>query len=295
MTTPAMMSCRQRFSGSTSETRKIGGKTPAQIEEQRLSRGVEEGDARAGVVHAHLEIHRAHAGRRHFAARDGEAVVEEGDEGKERRQEESARPSVRTIEAIHKSATSTLTMHEIEADRDDAPRAHARRARRRAGTGSASPQRNWTSRPPAQRPECAARMWEAEAASQDRRGNRLCVMASRVPSRPRGRSASMTPAAHRRRRRGSRSGNSADQPASKAPIMQPAEERAGERADAAEDRRDQRLQLERRREAVADRAVGMPSSSNPARPASALGEREGPAGSRRGLTPNISAATGSSA
>ena len=65
ITTPAMISCRHRFSAVDQRHSKIGGKTPAHIKQHRLNGRIDERDPRAGVLHAHFEIHRPHAGRRH--------------------------------------------------------------------------------------------------------------------------------------------------------------------------------------------------------------------------------------
>ena len=78
-------------------------------------------------------------------------------------------------------------------------------------------------------------------------------------------------------------------------MIEAAEEGARQRTDAADDRRGERFQRQRRRQPIADRPVGRRH-----RRAGEAGERPGQReGARRqvaaGLTPSISAASGSSA
>ena len=84
------------------------------------------------LVHAHLQLHRAHARRRHLRAGDRQAVVEESDQRKSGGSKNSDRPERQDQQRDPDQRREQADEDEIERQRDDAAGAHAGEASARS-------------------------------------------------------------------------------------------------------------------------------------------------------------------
>ena len=181
------------------------------------------GTPRSVLVHAHLQPHRPHAGGRHLPSRNRQAVVEEGDERKERRQQEQRQAERQDEQRDPDRRGEERHQNEIERQRENPAGAHAgeRIGGERRGACEVG----------------QASLLRQEQPTPVRCGARAVASQGRTPRRPPGRSTSVDrQQAVERRRRDSRPGN---RPA-RSPRSRPPAGRRGTRRGSSRRRREWR-------------------------------------------------------